>query len=686
MIKTTKKILSKGLLLAALLIFNNLSGCGGSGNVATSSTSGEGGTSGTGVFAASVGKSTISGFDGLSTGGINYNIDAAIISFNGQQGSESQLETGMVIEVNAEVDTVNRTGTATSIVFTYSLAGVIDEINLATRTMSVLGQEIIFDEFTTFKNASSSDLSVGDVILLSGFTDADERVLATYIEKSLTTFSNAILEGMVSQINASNTTFKIGRQWVNYSGAQLQNIENNILESGDLVRVSGMETVSAPGVIDTVLLATTVEGVTGALAGGLDEEIRIEGVISQLAGLSGFQINGNSITTNISTEFINGLASDVAINSRVFVIGVLNSNGIISAEVIRFILPADIIIEAIVDAIDVADKTISLIGREIAIDAFTVFLDRSDANIQSFSLSDIATNDRLRVSGQDDGQHINAARIERVESLVNNSLSILEGVVENTISSPQFSLGGLTIDTSDLQDLNGFSQGGVTPITSSTFFTSLQPEMVARVLGEFQSGRLIPSHIEIVHCCNWEVYDGAGNFIGGGNDVAFTWDGTLNTNALSNNVNATLSTNAIIVGGTSVAQDVRVFGPGDYVFDTGLDSALTTDFGTTNLGGTPLRLTVGPGQMGVHGLFHYGTGSATTVCGKPACNIDLVFLWDVNAVYKGSDNDDSNLGAKGQVFNFSSVDGNGDGVPGIPVVDGPFAGFNTVYNLNITAP
>ncbi len=686
MIKAIQNSLLRGRLFL-LLVISALVGCGGgSGNIAGSSPFGEGGTSGTGVIAASVAKGTISGFDGLSTGGINYNIDAATISFNGQAGTEALLETGMVVNVNGEVNTSSSTGTAASIVFVYKLAGVIDSINIASKTVIALEQQIQFDELTTFKNTFAGGLSVGDVILVSGFTDTDGKILATYIEKPVTAFPDAILEGTLTQIDTNNKTFKIGGQLVNYSSALLLNIQNNIPLLGSLVRVTGAEAPIGQGALTTAIFATSVEEITGALSGNIDEDIRIEGLVSQVSMPSAFRINGNAVATNSNTQYANGVVSDIAVNTRVLVIGTLDASGVISADSIRFILPSDIAVEAIVNAIDIDNNSFEVLGRTVVVDAFAIFQDSSSANIQSLSLSNIATGDRLKITGQNNGQTINAARIERVDAIVNNALSTLEGTVEDSIASPQFSIAGLVINTDSLQDLSGFSQGGITPITSSAFFASLQPQMIVRISGEFLAGALVPSHVEIVHCCNWEVYDTTGNFIGGGNDVAFTWDGSLNMDVLSNNVNATLLTNATIVGETSLSQDVRIFGPGNYVFDTGFDPSLTTDFGTTNLGGVPLSLVVGPGQVGAHGLFHFGMDGAPTVCGKLTCNIDVVFLWDVNAVYAGSTNNDSNLGAKGRIFNLSSVDGNGDGIPGIPAVDGPFVGFNTVYNLNLTSP
>ncbi len=685
MIKKIWNISSWGRLFLFLAIVN-LAGCGGGENASNVLTSGEGGTSGTGVFAASIAKGTISSPGGFSAGGINYSIDAATISFNGQSGGEAQLETGMVVNINGQVNADSSTGIAESIVFAYNIAGSIDTINLASKTINVLEHAILFDELTTFKNTLVDSLAVGDVILVSGFTDANGKILATYIEKPQAVFPEAILEGALSQIETLNKTFKLGGQLVDYSGAQLSAIPNNILSSGSLVRVTGSEAMITQGQQDTVVLATRVEGISSVLTGNPDEEVRIEGLISQITGPDVFYINGNTVRTSINTRYTNGVASDLTLDTRVFVNGTLDANGSINAENVRFILPTDVSIEARVDTIDPVASTLTMVGRTVIIDAFTMLQDSSSAGIQTFSMPDIVIGDRLKVAGLDDGQAINAIHIERVDALANNSQSILEGVVEDSIANPLFRVAGLDIDTSGLQEFSGFSQGGITSVTRNTFFASLQPQMIARITGDYLAGVLQPSHVEIVHCCNWEVYDSFGGFLGGGNDVTFTWDGTLNTDVLSNNVNATLSTNATIVGETSLAQDVRIFGPGTYVFDTGLDPSLSTNFGTTNLGGAPLNLTVGAEQIGMHGLFHFGMDGASTVCGKQTCNIDVVILWNINAVYAGSAIDDSNLGAKGRVFNLSSADGNADGIPGIPVVDGPFIGLSTVYNLNFTSP
>ncbi|VAW75495.1 hypothetical protein MNBD_GAMMA13-1556, partial [hydrothermal vent metagenome] len=567
------------------LIIGSLAGCGGgaSGGSADSSPFSEGGSSGTGVTATTiettVAKGTINGFGGLSTGGIDYNIDAATISFNGQPGSADQLETGMVVEVDAEVDAATGTGTAENIVFDYNLVGVIDEINPAGKTVIALGQKVQFDEITTFKNTLSGDLSVGDVILVSGFTDVNERILASYIEKSVTGFPDAIFEGVLTQLETSSKTFVIGEQLVDYSGAQLLSIPNNILQSGFSVRITGSETALMPGSPDTVVLATSVEGVAEGLSGNPGENIRVEGLISRVFEPLEFRLDGNTVVANSSTQYANGVAEEIVVNARVFVEGTIDAAGVINAENIRFTLPTDVVIEAEVDAINVADNTLSVLGRTVAVDAFTILKDGSSANIQRFSLSDIVIGDRLKITGRDDGLNIDAARIDRVDVIANNAQIILEGVVGASVSNPRFSVAGLIIDTSTLQDLSGFSQGGVTPVTRSTFFASLQPEMVVRILGRFLAGELAPSRVEIVQCCNWEVYLGIpGAFIGGGNDVVFTWDGTLNTDILSGNVNATLSTNATVLGLPSAIEEVRIFAPGAYVFDTGLDPTLSTNF------------------------------------------------------------------------------------------------------------
>ena len=643
----------------------------------------EGGTSGTGVTISGVTSGPISSARPFSSGGVVYNVDKAVISFNGQPADESQLEKGMIVVIDGDVNEEEKSGTAQSIRFRFKLVGEVDSINIEANTIIALGQRIIFDEYTSFKNVAVDSLLVTDLIAVSGLTEKDGNIRATYIEK-LSTTGDVVLEGVLASLNETDKTFEIDEQLVDYASAQQLDITDISLLEGSVVRVTGSEVINSQGQTGTSIMATSIEAIDELLSVEQDDAVRIEGLVSQVTSVSNFIINSNVVLVESDTQFINGDAQNIKVDARMFVKGLINSSGEIVAQSIRYILPSAISIEAQVESIDVDAGMVTVLGKTISFDAFTLLLDKSDKNIINLTLGDIAVLDRLFIQGQLVGENIEASVVERVNSLLNNSFSSITSVVEDSISNPLFTIAGIDINTSGVQDPAGFSQGGISMISANTFYTSLQPDMLVNVQGEYVLGVLSPASIEIVHCCNWEVYDSLGFFIGGGNDVVFTWDGTFNTSVFDTNVNASISSNTMIVGQPVASQDIRIFGPGDYNFDTGLNPGETTNFETTNLGGTIISLTVGSNQIGAHGLFHFGD-NAPTSCGQSLCNIDTVLLWNINAVYEGSENDDSHLGSKGQIFNLSAADHDNDGVPGIPVVDG-FIGFRSVYNLNFTSP
>lgn len=179
---------------------------------------------------------------------------------------------------------------------------------------------------------------------------------------------------------------------------------------------------------------------------------------------------------------------------------------------------------------------------------------------------------------------------------------------------------------------------------------------------------------------NFTMLSGVGGAVGGTNDVVFTWDGTLNSDVATAVVNATITSNEPFFGSTWNAHDVQIFGPGSYTFNAS---------NTGDPGGPFLTMTVGPNQIGAHMFFDWSVNP----------NIDVVNVWDRNAVFApsaphtGADNGSSCApatvpcdGSPNQttdVWDLMSTDNDGDGINGVPMVDGGFVGFNANFNLNI---
>ena len=177
---------------------------------------------------------------------------------------------------------------------------------------------------------------------------------------------------------------------------------------------------------------------------------------------------------------------------------------------------------------------------------------------------------------------------------------------------------------------------------------------------------------------NFTMLDPGAGLVGGATDVFGDFDDTkICSSTACTDFALTLATNQPFLGVLWVAHDIRVFSEGAYVFDTdctGADIAA----GITVCGDGPyLALTVGPGQLGAHMLFDY----------PPSTDIDVVILWDFNSAFGSpiyNATDPSQTPTK--IWNLASKDGNGDGIRGIPMVDGPFPNFNANFNLDMAPP
>lgn len=175
---------------------------------------------------------------------------------------------------------------------------------------------------------------------------------------------------------------------------------------------------------------------------------------------------------------------------------------------------------------------------------------------------------------------------------------------------------------------------------------------------------------------NFTMIDPSGGLVtGGANDVVASWDLSLNTSSTGTNFNMTLSSVTPFFGALWTAHDVRVFGSGSYSFNTGCTTAELEANGGASCAvtGPTLSMTVGAGQLGVHMLFDWNGNQ----------NIDVAMVWNQNTTFGPSPMYTVGGGNPATVWSLASADGNGDGKNGIPMVDGPFVGFNANFNVQV---
>lgn len=213
-------------------------------------------------------------------------------------------------------------------------------------------------------------------------------------------------------------------------------------------------------------------------------------------------------------------------------------------------------------------------------------------------------------------------------------------------------------------------------------------------MGQIQAGQISYTEPVSTNGNNFIVIGFDNNLIGGTNDVVFTWDGTLNTAVSGAVSNATITSDEAFFGQLWYAHDVTLYAPGTYtIFDD-------CPPGVADCGaGNPVTFTVGPDQIGVHMLVDWLINT----------NIDVINVWNKNLpwvaenpgslFYTGLDNGfgctpplggscviDGLPNTEDTIFGLISTDVNGDGVPGLPMTDGPFTGISPNFNLNIGPP
>lgn len=206
---------------------------------------------------------------------------------------------------------------------------------------------------------------------------------------------------------------------------------------------------------------------------------------------------------------------------------------------------------------------------------------------------------------------------------------------------------------------------------------------------------------------NFTMLNTAGNTFGGTNDVVFDWDRTTFNTSVTDPVTAATAVATMRSKGDPVnepdgheffgdpwfAHHIRMFGPGTYTFDTTCSVAQIESIGTEKCDG-PLTMNgtfvqtqqfvtieVGPDQVLAHILFDYTITK----------NIDVFNLYNKNEAWDRL----GGTGVKNKLFpgpagfapdestdwELVNIDGDGDGIVGIAMVDGSFPGFSANFNI-----
>jgi hypothetical protein len=403
---------------------------------------------------------SITGFGSVHVNGVHYVTTGATITVDDNPGTESDLRVGQVVRIEGRINQDGVNGTATRVIFDDEVEGPVQSIDRANSRLVVLGRTVQVSTQTSFDDSISprslEGVAVGDRIEVSGLVATTGVIEATRIERK-TAQSSVEVKGTISSLDTNARRFALSQLTVSYAGAQLNGFASGQPANGD--RVEAFGSVDANG----VLVATRVERESGGAAGNADEQADYEGLITSYVSATDFAVAGQRVTTTASTTYEGGTATSLALDVPVEVEGRFNASGVIVATKVQFRRGSDTEFSGRVDSVNVAGNSLVVFGVTVRVNSLTRFEDHSGADVQQFSLANIAVGDYVEVDAYNDGSGLVATKLERDDD---QGEVQLEGVAQN-VAAPNFTVGGVAVTTdgnTEFRDTNGVT------INAAAFF------------------------------------------------------------------------------------------------------------------------------------------------------------------------------------------------------------------------
>jgi len=407
-----------------------------------------GGITRTGVsFAAG----PITGFGSVIVNGIRYDTSSAMFTKDGVPATQDDFAVGHNVVIKGTIDDDNTNAEAETVEFNDNVEGPVTSVvpGAGTITIVVLGQTVILGPGTSIDDSCPTDLLSVAAVEVSGSVNAAGVIAATRIEcKSV--LGEMEVTGTVSNLNAAAMTFQINALVVDYSAAAMDNFPSTISD-GDPVEAKGTS-LGASG----ELIATRVEFKGALFDGATGDHAEIEGFITDFTSETQFEVNGIPVTTNTSTTFEGGAATDLGLNLKVEVEGEFDESGTtLVATKVEIKTSTAIRVTGVLD--DVTGNTLVILGITVNTDLLTTrFEDKSDVRRDPLLVGDLNLGDYVEIRGQEQPVgEITAMLVERDDL---DTRTELRGFVTDK-TEPNLTVLGVTIVT-DSGTLYRDSRGG----------------------------------------------------------------------------------------------------------------------------------------------------------------------------------------------------------------------------------
>jgi len=284
-----------------------------------------------------------------------------------------------------------------------------------------------------------ADVQEGNVIEVSGYSSGAGSVLATRLEVkkiSLMAGDEIEVKGHVA-LPITDTTFMLGNLIVDFSSAVFDDMTVDMLVKDLLVKVK-----SNSGFNDSdELLATKIElknnGKREHKYENDDEEVEVQGIITNVVSGTEIQVNGVTVLLDSSTRIVHGDATTLALGLKVKVEGNIDVNGNLVADKLVFKPSGDVEMTGEIESIDIANNTVTLFGLTVTLNNSTMVEDDRDDVAESelvkyqFGVDDLAIGDWMELKAYKNASgSLTATKAER-KTLKAGRKAELEGKIES---------------------------------------------------------------------------------------------------------------------------------------------------------------------------------------------------------------------------------------------------------------
>jgi hypothetical protein len=371
-----------------------LAACGGGGDSA-----GEAGAEGAENFTTG----PITGFGSIIVGGIRFDDKLAlIVDEDGNRATTDDLKLGRIIDIDSRrVDRAELRAVALRIALGGALVGPVSAVDSANTTLTLLGQTVLVTTSTVFDESIAGGLAgvtAGQVYEVHGLFDpANRRFVATRVEPAAGA-TEYRLRGLVSELDTTAKTFKIGSELINYAGVPNADVPST-LANGQLVRVR-MQTAQVNG----AWVATRLRH--GVRSFEPRPEAHVEGVITAFTSAEAFEINNGLKVDATNARFPDG-KTGVVLGARVEVEGAI-VNGVLVATEVSLRERRDPLLRLLefrgeMTRLNTAAKTFALRGLTISYAGPVVYRNGTEASLADGKLVEVKGTislDRTRIDAR----------------------------------------------------------------------------------------------------------------------------------------------------------------------------------------------------------------------------------------------------------------------------------------------